>query len=62
MHPEDKKRLERERDINLSTRGPDYSRFKESLRRAREEAAKGSAARSENEKRKSLRWMDIGEL
>ncbi|MBG6147053.1 hypothetical protein IWQ51_005208 [Labrenzia sp. EL_142] len=62
MHPNDAKRLERERELYISTRGPDYSRVEEYIRRARVEAAKAAVARSEFLKRQKLRWMDIGEL
>ena len=62
MHPDDVKRLEREREIFRATRGPDYAEVNAYIRRAREEAAKGRAARAEHQKRQSLRWMDTGEL
>ncbi len=58
----DVKRLEREREMFLSTRGPDYSEVNAFIRRAREEAAKRRAARAEHQRRQSLRWMDNGEL
>lgn len=62
MHPDDTKRLKREREIHRSTRGPDYSRINQSIRRARDEAMKGAEAEAEYQKRRRLRWMDIGEL
>ena len=58
----DVKRLEREREIFLSTRGPNYAERDAFIRRAHEEAVKRRAARAEYEKRQSLRWMDTGEL
>ena len=59
---EDVRRLERERTIYMSTRGPDYSQIEHYIRRAHEEATKGKEAYAEVEKRKKMRWMDIGEL
>lgn len=62
MHPDDIKRNESEKERYVSTRGPNYSQAEEYIRRAREEAAKAAIARAEYLQRKSLRWMDIGEL
>ncbi|MEM9128210.1 MAG: hypothetical protein AAGA97_00560 [Pseudomonadota bacterium] len=62
MNSEDQKRLQREADIANSVRGPDYTRLKQSIRQAKEEATKAAEFRVETEKRKSLRSMDIGEL
>lgn len=62
MHSDDMKRLERERELYIATRGPDYSRVEEYIHRARVEAGKAAATRSNFLKRQKLRWMDIGEL
>lgn len=47
MLPEDEKRLQRERDIYLATRGPDYSRLVKEIRNSKARHAKGAQAAAE---------------
>lgn len=62
MSPEDKKRLERERDLfRAKNSGPDYKVHNESVQRWREEMAKRQAARAHYEKMKAQRWRSNGE-
>lgn len=61
MSPEDKKRLERERELFIATRGPDYSEHEKSLRLWRNEMSKRKAARADFERMKAQRWRSNGE-
>ena len=61
MSPEDEKRLEREHELFLARRGPDYGEHEKSLRLFREEMSKRRAARAQFEKQKSQRWRSNGE-
>lgn len=47
MKPEDQKRLTRERELWLATKGPDYSAAERDVALAKAEAAKGVEARRE---------------
>ncbi len=64
MHPSDIKRLEREREIYLATRGPDYSIENDRHRRRMEEYSKRRAAQAEHdnwghEARRNGREMEL---
>ena len=47
MLPEDERRLQRERDIYLATRGPDYSKLEKEIRNNKSRHAKGAQAAAE---------------
>ncbi|MEM8985631.1 MAG: hypothetical protein AAGC95_02820 [Pseudomonadota bacterium] len=47
MLPEDERRLQRERDIYLATRGPDYSILEKEIRNNKSRYAKGAQVAAE---------------
>lgn len=61
MPNDNEKRLERERALHDAKRGPDYSWYFESLRKERQEAAKGEVMRSKFLNKQKQRWRDNGE-
>jgi hypothetical protein len=63
MSPEDKKRLERERDIFLSRfKGPDPKVLERDIQRGREEIAKGNERRRLYLKQQSEGWRNRGQV